>query len=233
MRVLLEWLSGAMGASPAMAVVGALLWGLLSILVSPCHLASIPLVVGFIDGQGEITTRRAFVLATLFSLGILTTIALVGVVTGLAGRMLGDIGPIGNYVVAAVFFAVGLYLIGVIDLPWLGGGGQPSYRNRGAPAALFLGLLFGVALGPCTFAFMAPMLGVVFKVASHNLPYAGALVLAYAAGHCSLIVVAGTFAGLVQGYLNWNERSRLPLLVRRTCGGLVIVAGLYLLWTAR
>lgn len=78
---------------------------------------------------------------------------------------------------------------------------------------------------------MAPMLGVVFKVASQNLPYVGALVLAYAAGHCSLIVVAGTFAGLVQGCLNWNERSRLPLLVRRTCGGLV--AGLYFLWTSR
>jgi len=232
MRALLEWLSAAMGGSPPLAVAGALLWGVLSILVSPCHLASIPLVVGFIDGQGQMTTRRAFTLALLFALGILFTIALVGIATGLAGRMLGDVGAAGNYLVAVIFFAIGLYLLGVIDIPWLGGGAHPTLRRGGLVAALTIGLLFGLALGPCTFAFMAPMLGVVFRVAASNLPYAVLLVLAYAVGHCLLIVLAGTFTGAVQGYLQWNERSGMTVAVRRVCGALVIVAGLYLLWTA-
>ncbi|MDZ7337012.1 MAG: cytochrome c biogenesis protein CcdA [candidate division KSB1 bacterium] len=232
MRAVLEWLSGAMAGSPALAIAGALLWGVLSILVSPCHLASIPLVVGFIGGQGQISTRRACVLATLFAVGILTTIALVGLITGLAGRLLGDVGPVGNYVVAVIFFIIGLYLVGVIELPWLSGGAHSHVRRGGTWAALAIGLVFGLALGPCTFAFMAPMLGLVFRVASSNLPYAVSLVLAYALGHCFLIVVAGTFSGAVQNYLQWNERSRAAVMVRRACGVLVIAGGLYLLWSA-
>lgn len=96
-----------------------------------------------------------------------------------------------------------------------------------------LGLVFGVALGPCTFAFMAPMLGVAFSVAATAFTLAVSLVLAYAAGHASVIVLAGTFTGAVQNYLNWNERSKGALILKRACGVLVIAAGIYLAFTAR
>lgn len=104
MRAVLKWLSLAMGSSPALALIWAFLWGLLSILVSPRHLATIPLLVAFIDGQGQIATRRASVLALVFAIGILLTIAEEGVLTSLAGRMLGDLGAMGNYVVAVIIF---------------------------------------------------------------------------------------------------------------------------------
>ncbi len=205
-----------MAGSPPVAIVGALRWGVLSILLSPSHLARVPLVVGFIDGQGQISTRRAFVLALTLASGILTTIALVGLVTGAAGRLLGDAGGVGNYVVGFVFFAVGLHLMGVIEVPWIGDAADPHLRRTGASAAPVIGLLFGLALGPCTLAFMAPMLGVAFRVASSDLPYAVSLVLAYAVGHCFLIVLAGTSTGAVQNYVQWSERSQATLLVRLT-----------------
>ena len=85
-------LSHAIEGAPFVAITAALVWGILSILLSPCHLASIPLVVGFIDEQGAIMTKRAFWIALLFSVGILITIAMIGVATALAGRMLGDVG---------------------------------------------------------------------------------------------------------------------------------------------
>lgn len=223
------WLSGTLGGSPAIALSGAFLWGVASILLSPCHLASIPLIVGFIDGQGRISTGRAFLLALLFSAGILVTIGLIGVLTGLAGRMLGDIGPWGNYFVAAIFFIIGLHLLGIIPLPFLENGANPRFAGRGRIAALVLGLLFGVALGPCTFAYMAPMLGVVFSVASTQLAFAVALVLAYAVGHCSIIVLAGTFTEAVQRYLDWNEQSKGALILKKVCGVLVILGGVYLI----
>ncbi|RPI89656.1 MAG: cytochrome C biogenesis protein [Spirochaetales bacterium] len=226
------WLSGTLGGSPAIALSGAFLWGVASILLSPCHLASIPLIVGFIDGQGRVGTARAFALALLFSTGILITIGLIGLVTGLAGRMMGDLGPWGNYFVAVIFFIIGLHLLGVIPLPFLEKGANPAFAGRGLFAALVLGLLFGVALGPCTFAYMAPMLGVVFSVASTQLAFAVALVLAYAVGHCSIIVLAGTFTEVVQQYLNWNEKSRGALVLKKACGVLVIFGGLYLLFSA-
>ncbi|HOW83412.1 MAG TPA: cytochrome c biogenesis protein CcdA [Spirochaetota bacterium] len=226
---LFNTLSAMLGASPHMALAASFVWGVLSIVLSPCHLASIPLIVGFIDEQGRISTARAFLLALLFSTGILITIGLIGLVTGLAGRMLGDIGRWGNYFVAVIFFIVGLHLIGFIPLPFLEKGANAAgFKRRGLLAALVLGLVFGVALGPCTFAYMAPMLGVVFTVAAEQLVFAVSLIFAYAIGHCSVIVLAGTFTGAVQRYLDWNERSKGALVLRKACGALVVLGGIYL-----
>ena len=231
MEGLFSALSRAVEGAPLVAVAGSLGWGVLSVLLSPCHLASIPLVVGYINRQGQPTVRRALAISTVFSLGILVTIAVVGAITAVAGRMLGDVGPYGNYIVAGVFFLVGLYLLDVIPLPWRGLGNL-GVGSKGYWGAALLGLVFGTALGPCTFAYMAPMLAVTFGMASQNLAYAGLLLGMFALGHCAVIVVAGTSMGMVQRYLNWSERSRGTRIVKAMCGILVIVAGLYLIYTA-
>ena len=123
-------LTRAVEGGPALALSAAFVWGILSILLSPCHLASIPLIVGFIDKQGKISTERAFQIALLFALGILITIGVIGALTAAAGRMLGDVGRYGNYVVAAIFFLVGLHLLGVIPMPGTGPG-QVAMKRRG------------------------------------------------------------------------------------------------------
>ena len=224
-------LSHAVEGSPAIALTAAFIWGVLSILLSPCHLASIPLIVGFIDDQGRLSLRRAFLIAFLFAVGILLSIAAIGVATALAGRMLGDIGGYGNFFVAGIFFLVGLYLLDVIALPW-GGLGQAGLRRKGPLAAFLLGLIFGIALGPCTFAYMAPMLALSFRLAASNSAYGILLLLMYGAGHCSVIVFAGGCTGLVQRYLQWTTESATPLWIKRFCGLLVILAGLWLLYSA-
>ena len=231
MEKLFTLLTHAVEGTGAFALIASFVWGILSILLSPCHLASIPLVVGFINGQGRISTRRAFYISGLFAVGILITIAGIGAITAAAGRMLGDVGPYGNYFVAAIFFVVGLILLDVIPMPF-GGPGQIGIKRKGMLAAFVLGLVFGIAIGPCTFAFMAPMLGVTFKAASSNLTYSIVLLLAYGLGHCSVIVFAGTFTELVQRYMNWNEKSRGAIILKRLCGILVLMGGLYLLFIA-
>ena len=231
MQELFTALTKAVEGGAAIALAAAFVWGVLSILLSPCHLSSIPLIIGFIDQQGRTSTKRACLLATVFSVGILITIALVGAVTAALGRMAGDVGAVGNYIVAAIFIVVGLYLLDVVSLPW-SGPAATSMQRRGVPAAFILGLIFGVAVGPCTFAYMAPILGVTFKVASSSPLYALGLLLAYGIGHCSIIVIAGTSVEMVQSYLNWGESSRGTAVLKRVCGALVIVAGIYLIWIA-
>ena len=224
-------LTRAVEGGPAVALSAAFAWGILSILLSPCHLASIPLIVGFIDEQGRISTRRAFQIALLFSLGILATIGLIGAITAAAGRMLGDVGAYGNYFVAAIFFLVGLHLLGVIPMPFTGPG-QVKMKQRGRLAAFILGLIFGVALGPCTFAYMAPMLAVTFRMAAAHMFYGILLLLAYGVGHCAVIVLAGTFTESVQHYLNWNESSKGATILKKICGVLVLLGGLWMIYTA-
>ncbi len=221
----------AVQGTPAFAFGASFLWGVLSLVLSPCHLSSIPLIVGFIDDQGRISTKRAFSIALLFSSGLMVSIAVVGIVTALAGRMMGDVGRYGNYFVAAVFFLVGLHLFGFIPMPWSGPTGI-TMKRRGPIAAFFLGLIFGIALGPCTFAYMAPILSITFQLSGTAIWYGILLILSYAVGHCLIIVLAGTFTELVQQYLNWNEQSKGPIIVKRVCGALVILGGFYLLYTA-
>lgn len=223
-------LTRAVDGSPMLALAASLIWGILSVVLSPCHLAGIPLIVGFLSGQGNISRRRAFFISSTFALGILVTIAAIGAVTAAMGRMMGDTGAYGNYAVAAVFFAVGANLAGILPLPW-SGPGFTGERKKGHFSAFILGLIFGAALGPCTFAFMAPVLAVSFRVASSNAIYASILLFAYGIGHCAVIAAAGTSAQTVQHYLNWSEESSGANAVRKVCGVLIILAGVYMLYT--
>lgn len=231
MEQLFTTLTRAVEGTPAIAIAASFVWGILSILLSPCHLASIPLIVGFIDQQGRMSTRRAFYISTLFAVGILITIALIGAITAAAGRMMGDVGKYGNYFVALIFFVVGLHLLDVIPMPF-SGPGQVGIKRKGLLAAFIIGLIFGIALGPCTFAYMAPMLGVTFKLASTNITYGVVLLLVYGIGHCSVIIFAGTFTEAVQRYMNWNEKSKGAAILKYICGILVLTGGIYLIYIA-
>jgi cytochrome c-type biogenesis protein len=222
-------LTDAVSGTPAFAIGASFLWGVLSLVLSPCHLSSIPLIVGFIDEQGRISTKRAFFIALVFSSGLMVSIAVIGIITAMAGRMMGDVGIYGNYFVAGVFFLVGLHLFDIIPMPW-SGPGNIGIKGKGIFASFILGLIFGIALGPCTFAYMAPMLSITFQLAGTQIWYGIILLLSYAVGHCLIIVLAGTFTELVQQYLNWNEQSRGPIIVKRVCGVLVIIGGFYMIY---
>ncbi len=222
-------LNAGLGDAPHWALGAAALWGVASMLLSPCHLAGIPLIVGFIQGQGRVERRGALALAALFALGMLISILLIGLVTAALGKIAGDLGPWGYYLVAAVFILTGLHLLDILPAPW-SAPGSVRLRHKGPLAALLLGLIFGVALGPCTFAYMAPVLGVAFHNAADSLLFAGALVLAYGLGHCSIILAAGAATGWVQRYL--DRQAVRARRLRYATGILVIAAGLYLVWIA-
>ncbi len=224
---LLTGLTRTLEQSLALAMLGAFLWGVISILLSPCHLSSVPLLIGFLSSQEDKTTKKALRLSILFSLGIVASIAAVGAGTAMAGRLMGDMGRTTNAAVALIFFIFGFYLMDLLPLNWtlpLGTG-----PLQGPTAALALGLLFGLALGPCTFAFMAPLFGIAFVRAKSD--YAGAMGLlgAFALGHCGVIILAGTLTQAVESYLNWTQGNPALKWIRRACGLLIVLAGVYLL----
>ncbi len=142
---------------------------------------------------------------------------------------MGDVGSMGNYLVAGIFLLVGLCLLDIIKFDW-NNVGLKKTKAKGLLAALILGLLVGIALGPCTFAYMAPVLGVVFHTAQTNYFLAVTFLLAFGIGHCTIIVGAGTLTGKVQKYLNWSEGSKTLILVKKTCGALVVLGGVYLIY---
>ena len=228
MESLFKFLTDALTLNLFAAMAASFVWGVLSIVLSPCHLSSIPLIVAYISGDKSQDTRRAALTAGFFAFGILLSIGVIGGVTALLGRIAGDIGTIGNYAVALVFLVFGLHLMDIIPLPF-NAIAITNRRARGLVPALIMGLVFGLALGPCTFAFLAPVLGIVFNISDQNPLYGTALILLFGIGHSLVIVVAGTSIQGVQKLLNLNNRTSTLTWLRRVCGILVVLGGLYLI----
>ncbi len=215
------WMTG--GSSAAFA--GAFLWGLVSVLFSPCHLASIPLIVGYVAGQGKLVEgREAARYAIAFTSGLFITIALVGVACSLLGRMLGDVGPYWTIAVGLVLVYVALDMLGVASCR-LSGGLLSRLKVRGISGALIMGLGYGLLSGSCTFGFLAPLLAVI--TVQEQVVTGVGLILAFALGHCLPIVVAGSSAALARRIMEQKVFSGGSTWVRRAAGVCVGLLGLY------
>jgi cytochrome c-type biogenesis protein len=222
-------ISSMLAAAPALALTGALLWGVASVLFSPCHLVSVPLLVGYLNTRNSLGAARGTVLSVLFAIGILVTIAVIGIVTAMAGRMIGDVGRIAESVIGVLLVLFGLYLLEVLRLPSISTTAAARIQGTGPVSAFLIGLVFGVGLGPCTFAFMAPVLVLVLGSAAERLWLSVGLLAAFALGHGAVIVAAGTLSQVVRQYLNWDSRSRGTRWIRRICGALIAAGGIYLM----
>ena len=229
MADLLTALTRTLEGQPGLALAGAFLWGVASILLSPCHLAGVPLIVAYTGRSASLSSRRAAGLSTVFAVGILVTVAMVGALSVLAGRMLGALGGVTNYLVAALLFVVGLELIGAWPFHW-SGLPRPETTKRGVMGAFLFGLAFGTDLGPCTLAFLGPVMGLTIQTASSRPVFAMLLVLAYAAGHCGVLAMAGATGPRLSAMVSHSERGVNAM--RRVCGVLVLVGGLYLVYAA-
>jgi cytochrome c-type biogenesis protein len=214
-----------MTQSFAVAALGCFLWGLVSVLLSPCHLASIPLVVGYVAGQGKIIQgRQAAKYALTFSFGLFVTIAAIGVICSLLGRMLGDIGPYWTIVVGAILLWVALDMLGVMKCS-VSSGGMGRLKVKGISGALILGLAYGVLSGSCTFGFIAPILAII--TIQEKIATGLVLIVLFALGHCLPIVAAGTSTALVQRWLENATMRHGGVLFRKSAGIIIALLGIY------
>jgi len=204
-----------------LALAGSLLWGIASVVLSPCHLSSIPLVMGFVAKECRGTQSRALLLSVVFTLGIMVSMLVLGLITAALGRLLGDVGSWGYWLGAAVFVLVGLLLLDVIHLPNMSLN-QNRFRGGGVPAALLLGVLFGTVLGPCAFAFLMPVLGLVFAHAAEQPIYAAGLITAYALGHGAVIVLAGSASVWTMSLVQNRRSSHFISIARKLAGALCL-----------
>ncbi len=229
MEQLFELINQMMNGGVLLTLIASFVWGILSIALSPCHLTSIPLIIGFVDSTEVKTIYRRFILSFLFAIGILISIALIGIFTATAGRIAGDMGSWTNWLAAGIFSIIGLSFLDIIPLRFNGISSVPI-KKKGRFAAFLMGLFFGVALGPCTFAFMAPVLAVTFTNNNTSIFSSSLILAAYGIGHSLLIIMAGTFTGALEKYLKWNSKSGHTEKVKKVAGILLLAGALYFIW---
>jgi cytochrome c-type biogenesis protein len=216
-----QWMTGGL----LVALVGSFLWGMVSVLFSPCHLASIPLIVGYVGGQDESSqSRRAAWYAVLFTFGLFLTIAMVGIVCALLGRMLGDIGPWWTIIVGLILLWVALDMLGVATCS-MSGSLMGRLRLKGLSGAFCLGLAYGVLSGSCTFGFIAPILAVI--TIQERFAAGVLLIVVFGIGHCLPIVMAGSSTAWVKGLLARSTFHQASRRFRQLAGVLIGLLGIY------
>ncbi len=216
-----EWIAGG----TAIAALGCFLWGIISVVFSPCHLASIPLIVAYVGGQQTIVKpREASFYSLAFTSGLFITIALVGIVCVLLGRMLGDIGNYWQILIGLILIWVALGMLGVEKYS-MSGSLLYKLNLRGIFGAFGLGLAYGVLSGSCTFGFIAPILAIITvqkQVATGVL-----FILLFAVGHCMPIVAAGSSTAAVKRVMENSAWQGAGNWFRKGAGVVIVLLGAY------
>jgi cytochrome c-type biogenesis protein len=216
-----QWMTGGLGV----AAVGAFAWGMVSVLFSPCHLASIPLIVAYVGGQEiAVHPRRAAWYAGAFSLGLFITIAVVGIVCSLLGRMLGDVGNWWQVLVGILLIWVALGMLGVQACS-MSGSLLHRLNFRGIHGAFGLGLAYGILSGSCTFGFIAPILAIV--TVQQKIIAGGVMMILFALGHCLPIAIAGSSTAMVRNITENKAYQSAGVWFRRGAGLVIILLGVY------
>lgn len=206
--------------------------GLLTSL-GPCSLSLLPVTLAYLAGfggeQGDAPLLRpAWQRSISFAAGIVLALVLLGLASGLMGRIYGNVPEQLPLLVAVVAVVMGLNLLGLLRFP-LPSGPDPERWRRRVPAPLAplaAGLAFGLAATPCT----TPVLAVLLAwMAQSGRPLSGMLMLTcFGAGQVVPLLLAGTAAASLPGLLRLRRVGQwippISGVVLLTTGTLTIAA---------
>jgi cytochrome c-type biogenesis protein len=180
--------------------------GLLTSL-TPCMLSMLPLTIGYIGGYETQTRLQAAAQSTWFALGLATTLAGLGIVAAVVGKIYGQIGLGLPIVVSAIAILMGLNLLEALPLrlpsfgglEWISKDMPPSIRSY------LIGLTFGLVASPCSTPVLASILAWIS--ATKDPVLGSALLLAYTVGYAAPLVLAGTFTASIKKLLELRRWS--------------------------
>lgn len=214
-----------MFSSGLLRFAGAYAWGVAGVLLSPCGISLVPLVVSYIENTDTPTRGRAFLVSCAFSLGIIFNLSLVALITSGLGLLLGGYEKILTLFTALIFILMGLHLTGIIHVKFFNfNSGAKGTESQNLKGAVILGIVSGLAVGPCSIAYVSPVLSLAMSEASFM------LVFFYALGYCSVLIAAGTFAQLFTKFLQSERGDKILRVINILCGLALIAGGLYFLY---
>lgn len=206
----------------------ALLAGMMASLL-PCSLSTVPLIIGYVGGIGENSTKRALLLSLTFAAGAGVTFTLLGIGASAAGRLLGTSSAWWYILLGILMVLMALQVWGIFEFI------PSSYlvskvRRRGYIGAAAAGMLAGIFSSPCS----TPVLVAVLAVAAGrgNILWGGLLLLLYSVGHGMLAVAAGTSIGLVRKLSSDARYGKFSKAANIIMGFLIILVGLYMFMLA-
>lgn len=165
--------------------------------VSPCTLGILPIVIGYIGGYSENTTKKTAIQLVFFVLGISIVLTTLGVIAAFTGKTLGfHSNPYLGLILASLILVMGLTLLEIIEVPMPVIIKQmPQNKNNNLVLyPLLLGGAFALASTPCA----TPILAGIMAYASlkANITAGAVMLFLYALGQSVIILFAGLFTSL-------------------------------------
>ena len=189
--------------------LAALGLGILSFL-SPCILPLVPIYLANIAGASvlgpDLTDRRHILLHTIsFIVGFSLVYTALGAFFGLLGAMVPT--ELLEKVAGALLIAFGIFLIAATKVPWLNYEKRLDFaraKGTGYLRSLLIGVIFSLALTPCT----SPQLGGVLTLVanSQTVWQRVYLLLAYCLGLGVPFIAVGLAWGSASRYVRWLSR---------------------------
>lgn len=199
--------------------------------LSPCVYPLLPITVGVISSrQQSATPVQSLCSALTYVSGLALVYGLLGVLAALTGQLFGSIAshPLTLLLIANICLLMAFWMLGWIQLPgWALQLNEHKLGLSGRSYLFLMGALSGLIAAPCT----SPVLGMLLLyVASDGNPVWGAtLLVLFALGMSSLLIVVGTFSGLAQ---QLPRAGRWMHISRYLLGGMMLLTAEYLLITA-
>ncbi|MBD2510960.1 cytochrome c biogenesis protein CcdA [Nostoc sp. ATCC 53789] len=197
--------------------------GLLTSL-TPCMLSMLPITIGYIGGYEAKNRLQAAAQSTWFALGLATTLAGMGIVAALVGKVYGQVGIGLPIIVSIIAILMGLNLLEALPLqfPSLG---ETNWISQDLPIGLrsyLLGLTFGLVASPCSTPVLASLLGWIAN--TQDLILGAVLLLSYTAGYVAPLILAGTFTASIKKLL---ELRRWSGWINPVSGALLVGFGVF------
>jgi cytochrome c-type biogenesis protein len=218
-----------MSAISNIGILSAFSAGLISFL-SPCVLPLVPGYVSYISG-GTLGRREsaggrlsALLLSVCFVLGFSTIFVALGATATAFSRLLLSYRYEATFVGGGIVILFGVFMTGLIRLPWLERDIRFHGEIRGGRAigAYLLGLAFGFGWTPC----IGPVLGAILTVSalSSTATTGVALLTIYSFGLGVPFLASAAFADSVMRRL--KAMRRLGRALQVAAGGVMIAMGI-------
>lgn len=195
---------------------------------TPCSLANLPLVIGYVGGIGEKSSRKALVYSVLFAVGSAVTYVILGVVAASAGQILGNASQWWYLFLGILLTMMALQMCEIFMF-------VPSTnlmtrsKLRGKLGALIAGVLGGLFASPCATPVLAVLLSLL-AATDGSFAWAIFVMLMYSIGNSILIVVAGTSMGAVTGILKSKKYQLWGEILKYAMGVAIFAFALYMFW---
>ena len=197
--------------------------GLLTSL-TPCMLSMLPITIGYIGGYEAKGRLQAAAQSTWFSLGLATTLAVLGILAASLGRVYGQVGIGLPIIVSLIAIIMGLNLLEALPLQLPSFGGM-EWISKDLPEGVrsyLIGLTFGVVASPCSTPVLATLLAWV--ATTQDLILGGVFLLSYTAGYVAPLILAGTFTASIKKLL---ELRRWSGWITPVSGALLVGFGVF------